>query len=471
MLGMGGAVTTTARAAGELNASTQPAVAPFSAEDGVSPGAGVFAGRNSVYESGVNVARPLATLNEDDGTDELLASLGTGGFADVFRQMHPEAQGAYTCFHVAAGCDTTNHGSRLDFALVAPPPMLDGTGELLSSIPSACSSHREAPPPALALGAGRAIERRHSSGTSACLSMSAKSSDPEARRIDSPLGPGALRLLRCEILSLQGSDHLPIRLELQGIMLPSEPPEAHPASSSRRLGSQTTLSNAFAKRQSVAGCDMAQLSTSHSGPNSHDDRQSSLVCTANAMSATALAVPLQTGGGNSKIKRGLGSTPSLRRFFAPVANSRLASIDRESEVQIATTEAASSDAACNELTACTSCSAMGVATAARSIGAGDAAAVATRVEGNGNVGDCFQAGEAWRNLRKRMAASTPRCLGHGEACQIRKVKKAGPNQGREFWTCPRPEGPKSRRECNCGFFVWNDEWRKRSTAAAKRAKL
>ena len=72
MLGMGGAVTTTARAAGELNASTQPAVAPFSAEDGVSPGAGVFAGRNSVYESGVNVARPLATLNEDDGTDCLL---------------------------------------------------------------------------------------------------------------------------------------------------------------------------------------------------------------------------------------------------------------------------------------------------------------------------------------------------------------------------------------------------------------
>ena len=51
---------------------------------------------------------------------------------------------------------------------------------------------------------------------------------------------------------------------------------------------------------------------------------------------------------------------------------------------------------------------------------------------------------------------TPKCTGHGERCQQRTVKKAGKNQGRSFFTCPRAEGPKSEPESNCGFFQWAD---------------
>ena len=37
------------------------------------------------------------------------------------------------------------------------------------------------------------------------------------------------------------------------------------------------------------------------------------------------------------------------------------------------------------------------------------------------------------------------------------VKKAGPNKGRQFYTCPRAEGPAGQRESNCGYFQWQSD--------------
>ena len=45
-------------------------------------------------------------------------------FADCFRRLHPARRGAYTCFNVAAGADLFNYGSRIDLALLSPPPCL-----------------------------------------------------------------------------------------------------------------------------------------------------------------------------------------------------------------------------------------------------------------------------------------------------------------------------------------------------------
>eukprot|EP00887_Chlorella_sp_A99_P002973 scaffold24.g2973.t1 len=56
---------------------------------------------------------------------------------------------------------------------------------------------------------------------------------------------------------------------------------------------------------------------------------------------------------------------------------------------------------------------------------------------------------AWRGIQARMAV--PTCA-HGEAVVMKKVNKAGPNKGRFFYTCPRPEGkPPDGR---CQFFKW-----------------
>lgn len=45
----------------------------------------------------------------------------------------------------------------------------------------------------------------------------------------------------------------------------------------------------------------------------------------------------------------------------------------------------------------------------------------------------------------------PRCSGHYTPCVLRKTRKAGPNQNREFYSCSF-QGPDS-----CGYFEWKDE--------------
>jgi AP endonuclease 2 len=48
----------------------------------------------------------------------------------------------------------------------------------------------------------------------------------------------------------------------------------------------------------------------------------------------------------------------------------------------------------------------------------------------------------------------PLCAGHSEACQVLKVKKAGPNKGRNFYACARPGGAKTDPNSRCEFFEW-----------------
>jgi AP endonuclease 2 len=63
---------------------------------------------------------------------------------------------------------------------------------------------------------------------------------------------------------------------------------------------------------------------------------------------------------------------------------------------------------------------------------------------------------AWSNTFAKMAP--PKCRGHNEPCKIRTVKqKDNPNFGRVFFCCSRPAGPRTNRECDCGFFKWRDD--------------
>ncbi|KAG8447790.1 hypothetical protein GDO86_015049 [Hymenochirus boettgeri] len=59
----------------------------------------------------------------------------------------------------------------------------------------------------------------------------------------------------------------------------------------------------------------------------------------------------------------------------------------------------------------------------------------------------------WKSLLKGPPPS-PNCKGHGEPCVLRTVKKAGPNYGRQFYVCARPEGHSSNPQARCNFFLW-----------------
>ncbi|XP_006875328.1 PREDICTED: DNA-(apurinic or apyrimidinic site) lyase 2 [Chrysochloris asiatica] len=49
----------------------------------------------------------------------------------------------------------------------------------------------------------------------------------------------------------------------------------------------------------------------------------------------------------------------------------------------------------------------------------------------------------------------PLCGGHREPCVKRTVKKPGPNRGRCFYMCARPQGPPTDPSSRCNFFLWS----------------
>lgn len=68
--------------------------------------------------------------------------------------------------------------------------------------------------------------------------------------------------------------------------------------------------------------------------------------------------------------------------------------------------------------------------------------------------------EGWAKLFS--GKPPPRCE-HGEPCKSFKVKKAGPNCGREFWLCARPLGPTGQKEkgtqWRCPTYIWASDWK------------
>lgn len=48
----------------------------------------------------------------------------------------------------------------------------------------------------------------------------------------------------------------------------------------------------------------------------------------------------------------------------------------------------------------------------------------------------------------------PSCKVHGEPCVLRTVKKEGPNMGKQFFVCCRPQGHASNPDARCNFFAW-----------------
>ena len=65
---------------------------------------------------------------------------------------------------------------------------------------------------------------------------------------------------------------------------------------------------------------------------------------------------------------------------------------------------------------------------------------------------------SWKNLLKGPAPA-PLCDGHREPCVLRTVKKEGPNFGKQFYVCSKPEGLKTNPDARCEHFEWVDKKR------------
>ena len=85
--------------------------------------------------------------------------------------------------------------------------------------------------------------------------------------------------------------------------------------------------------------------------------------------------------------------------------------------------------------------------------AGKKAAVMPQISSDGADKPVDGNASAWKNLLKG-PPQTPLCKGHGEPCVLRTVRKDGPNKGKQFFVCNRPEGHKNNPEARCDTFVW-----------------
>ena len=59
----------------------------------------------------------------------------------------------------------------------------------------------------------------------------------------------------------------------------------------------------------------------------------------------------------------------------------------------------------------------------------------------------------WKSILKG-PDPPPLCDGHNEKCVLRTVKKEGPNFGRQFYCCTRPQGRATDKEARCKTFIW-----------------
>ncbi|XP_064473826.1 DNA-(apurinic or apyrimidinic site) endonuclease 2-like [Ornithodoros turicata] len=89
-------------------------------------------------------------------------------------------------------------------------------------------------------------------------------------------------------------------------------------------------------------------------------------------------------------------------------------------------------------------------------------------DANGTFQDCTksigqsEASLVWKGLLKGPSAP-PCCIGHNEPCVLRVVKKNGPNKGRTFFVCAKPEGRANDPAAKCDFFQWANSVRKASS--------
>ena len=60
---------------------------------------------------------------------------------------------------------------------------------------------------------------------------------------------------------------------------------------------------------------------------------------------------------------------------------------------------------------------------------------------------------AWKNILKGPPPA-PLCSGHKEPCVLRTVKNKGPNHGKKFYCCARPQGHSTNKEARCNHFTW-----------------
>lgn len=330
-------------------------------------------------------------------SEEISSRPGHGGkFVDAFRYFHPTRANAFTCWSTLTGARQTNYGTRIDYIFAD------------------CRLASE-------------------------------------------------QFVAADIMpEVEGSDHCPVWGQLSCSLLPSTKP---PPLCTRYLpefaGKQQKLSRFFIKPHQKSS--LPEQRNTLPGSQEQEEKRENLSPiadkTGQKRSLTSDSA-LPKGKKTKKVKTPSSLQGSLLSFFKPKVADVIASVDtpvRQCEnrptlddvtpSRISQTADASITCAVGTELLCKPCGS--------GTGGNGQRAPTTRLtpqppaeKGSSSV--------FWKSVLHG-PPPPPSCKGHREPCVLRTVKKEGPNMGRQFFVCARPQGHVSNPNARCNFFEWVDK--------------
>lgn len=329
---------------------------------------------------------------------------GGGSFVDTFRYFHPNRTNAFTCWSTLTGARHTNYGTRIDYIF-----------------------------------ADHQLAKEH--------------------------------FVAADIMpEVQGSDHCPVWGQLSCLCCPaSKPPPLCTCYLPEFAGKQQKLSRFLVKvEQKPAGCEQGD---SLPGSQEEEEKRENLnpAGDRNGFANKRPSASLAPKGKKAKVaKTSPNPQGSLRSFFKPKLTNVVPSLDA-TEWKPKTNAVETSENG-PETTS--------TANVSSTSHAGDAVDGSTQLTTDSSLETkpvCVETNKAelkasaGTTAAKKGASSVfwksvlcgppppPSCKVHREPCVLRTVKKEGPNMGKQFFVCCRPQGHASNPEARCNFFAWVDK--------------
>ncbi|XP_031495572.1 DNA-(apurinic or apyrimidinic site) endonuclease 2 isoform X2 [Nymphaea colorata] len=322
-----------------------------------------------------------------------------GPFVDVFHEIHPERKHAYTCWSQNTGAEEFNFGSRIDLIMIGGPCF-----------------HQDADL------RGHELFNCHVRECDIMTQFKRCKSDNDAR------WKGG------RSLKLDGSDHVPVFINICG--MPPVPPHSTPPLAARYVpeirGLQQTIVSLIQRRPVTAATNDEKIPHNRHGKEKIKHRGYSQL---KLLSFFERKVTMPNVNACDD-----ATDTSFRQEDLPVRepNSCLEEnyMTDSSQISMSRFE----DIECQPDSVDASLASMSGA-----------------VSGPGHSTEKDKNRTAlveWQKIQMLMQNSVPLCVGHGEPCVARCVKKPGPNIGRGFYVCARAKGPASNADARCDHFQW-----------------
>jgi len=329
--------------------------------------------------------------SHDDEDEEKAPSSGSPQFVDVFRWLHPTMLEAYTNWCTLTGARATNFGCRLDY--------------IIADV-----------------------------GLVPCL-------------------------VSCDIMNeVEGSDHCPVRAEFNvHVTAARKCPPLCTKYLPQFAGRQQTLATFFGKKnvkpdepmQQHSGWQGSQLSGSEHGSQCSGSEQSSQGPLASDISPSPSDTVEPCEDGPQSVKRG-GETGDSSS--AVLTKQHKLSDNKQSSLLSFFGKHSLTNGASKKPRAPSSQSVVSNADSANLLVVHEQRQSDSVPEANVKLHNGETASK-WKTLLKG-PPRPPLCKGHKEPCVLRTVKKDGPNKGKQFWVCCKPDGPNNNPESRCDSFVW-----------------